>query len=352
MAASPETWMKRAIALSRRGLPAPNPHVGCVIVRNGECVGEGFHAAVGQDHAEVVALKAAGARARGSDLYVTLEPCAHTGRTPPCATAVARAGVKRVFVAVPDPNPKAAGGAAVLRESGVHVEVGLLAEHAEQANEQFLTAMRHQRPFVVLKAAMSLDGRIALPNGESQWITSETARRAARRLRAELGAVAVGAGTVLADNPRLTARLRGVANPPLRVILDPEGKTPKGAAVFSGEAPTVRYVSRGNARIVADIEMEHGPSGFDLSRILEDLWQRQVTGLLVEGGGKTLASFLKADYCDRLELFVAGKVFGAGPSWVEGLVAEKLALAPLLSLDRVRRIGGDLWLTYRPTRIQ
>lgn len=352
MVANPEVWMRRAIELSRRGFPAPNPHVGCVIVRDGEFVGEGFHAAAGQDHAEVVALKAAGERAKGSDLYVTLEPCAHTGRTPPCAAAVARSGVRRVFIAVPDPNPKAAGGASLLRESGVQVEVGMLAEPAERANEQFLTSMRRQMPYVVLKAAMTLDGRIALPSGESHWITSEAARRAGRRLRAELGAVVVGAGTVLADNPRLTARVRGVVNPPLRVILDPDCRTSESAAVFSNDAPAVRYVGEGRAKSENDVEVQRGPAGFDLSRVLEDLWRRQVTGLLVEGGGRTIASFLKAGYCDRLELFIAGKVFGAGPSWVEGLVVGKLALTPAFNLDRVRRIGGDLWLTYRPTRIQ
>lgn len=333
--------MRRAVQLSRRGFPAPNPHVGCVLVRDGEIVGEGYHHHAGGPHAEVVALRQAGGRAKRATAYVTLEPCNHYGRTPPCSLALREAGVARVVVACPDPNPRAAGGASALREAGIPVETGFLEAEAAAANVQFLTAMRLRRPYVVVKAAASLDGRIALPSGESQWITGPAARRAAHRLRAECGAVLVGRRTVEADDPRLTARIPGVVNQPLRVVLDPDGRLSPEAKAFDGEAPTLR-VTR------ADGLAAWTPEGFDLPSLLASLFERGVLGLLVEGGAATISGFVRAGLVDRLELFLGPKVLGAGPSWLEDAGIGVLADAPTFGLGKSRRLNDDLWLSFVP----
>lgn len=320
--------MDRAIRLSRRGFPAPNPHVGCVLVRDGEIVGEGWHAYAGAPHAEAMALANAGGRARGADAYVTLEPCDHHGRTPPCSLALLNAGVARVFVAVADPNPRAAGGAARLRAAGIPVEVGLRAAQAAAANAQFLFAMAQGRPRVVAKAGCSLDGRIALPSGESQWITSPAARRAAHALRAECGAVLVGYRTVVADDPHLTARLPGVVNPPLRVVLDPRAALTGRERAFDDAAETLWL-----REPLSPLE------------VVQRVGARGATGLLVEGGGRTIARFLAAGLVDRLELFTAPRVLGDGPAWCEGLGLAGLADAPEFRLVSTRRVGPDLRTT-------
>jgi diaminohydroxyphosphoribosylaminopyrimidine deaminase/5-amino-6-(5-phosphoribosylamino)uracil reductase len=323
-----ERFMRRAISLSRRGYPAPNPHVGCVLARDGEIVGEGYHHHAGAPHAEIAALSVAGERARGADAYVTLEPCNHFGRTPPCTDALLRAGVRRVVVACPDPNPVAAGGLARLREHGVETEVGLLQSEAEAANVRFLTAMRLRRPHVTVKAAASLDGRIALPSGESKWITGPAARRAGHRLRAECGAVLVGRRTVEKDDTHLTARVPGVVNPPLRVVLDPHNRLTGKERVFDDAAPS-RHIT--------------GP--IDLDNLLSELFADGVTSLLVEGGGTTIAGFVRAQLVDALELFVAPKLLGDGPSWVNGLSLDSLEEAPKVQIDRITRLGLDLRLS-------
>lgn len=320
-------FMRRAIALSRRGMPAPNPHVGCVIVRDGEVVGEGYHHYTGDLHAEANALRQAGEAARGATAYVTLEPCNHFGRQPPCSEALIRAGVARVVVACADPNPKAAGGLQKVAAAGIATQIGFLEEEAAAANQQFLFAVRHRRPRVVLKAACSLDGRIALPSGESQWITGEAARREGHRLRVACGAVLVGRRTVELDDPQLTARIPGVVNQPLRVVLDPQGKLKGTERVFDEAAPT-RHVT--------------GP--IDLPTLLSDLYESGVKGLLVEGGALTAGSFLRAGLIDRLELFMAPKLLGDGPSWVQGLDLPSLADAPQARIREMRRVGSDLWV--------
>lgn len=319
--------MRRAIALSRRGMPAPNPHVGCVIVRDGEVVGEGYHHYTGDLHAEANALNAAGEAARGATAYVTLEPCNHFGRQPPCSEALIAAGVARVIVACPDPNPKAAGGLAKVAAAGIETKIGFLEAEAAAVNQQFLFAVRHRRPRVVLKAAASLDGRIALPSGESQWITGEAARKEGHRLRVECGAVLVGRRTVELDDPQLTARIPGVVNQPLRVVLDPHARLKGTERVFDASAPT-RHVT--------------GP--IDLPALLSDLYESGVKGLLVEGGAVTAASFVRANLVDRLELFLAPKVLGDGPSWLQGLDLPSLADTPHIRIRETRRVGSDLWI--------
>jgi diaminohydroxyphosphoribosylaminopyrimidine deaminase / 5-amino-6-(5-phosphoribosylamino)uracil reductase len=331
-----ERFMRRAIALSRRGYPAPNPHVGCVIVRDGEVVGEGWHKHAGGPHAEVEALRAAGPSARGATAYVTLEPCNHHGRTPPCSEALIQAGLARVVVACSDPNPKAAGGMETLAAHGIATDAGLLSAEAFEVNVRFLTAMRERRPYIVLKAACSLDGRIALPDGSSKWITNEQSRRMAHRLRADMGAVLVGRRTVERDDPHLTARIPGVKNQPVRVVLDPHQRLKGEERVFDNAAPTKH------------ITLEHPaahPDGIALPRLMESLHKDGITGVLVEGGATTIGTFLQARLFDRIELFVAPKILGSGTSWVEGLSIGSIDESDLIRVISQKRLGSDLWIT-------
>ncbi len=338
-------FMARAIDLSRRGFPAPNPHVGCVIVKDGAIVGEGYHRLAGQAHAEVEALAVAGEDARGATAYVTLEPCNHHGRTPPCTGALITAGVARVVYAVDDPNPRAGGGGGRLRDAGLDVVGGLLAGAAASVNERFLTAMRQRRPFVTVKAGISLDGRIALPSGESKWITSEEARECARRLRADMGAVLVGPGTVLADDPSLTYS----SLPVVRVILDPRREIPGAARVFDEAAPTLHVVPSTSAEAMGSVmELPLVQGRFPVPALLEKLFELGHTGLLVEGGGRTIGSFFAAGCVDAIELFLAPKVLGGGRSWVEGLNLPTLADAPEFRISRLEALGDDLWISLRP----
>jgi diaminohydroxyphosphoribosylaminopyrimidine deaminase/5-amino-6-(5-phosphoribosylamino)uracil reductase len=251
------------------------------------------------------------------------------------------AGVRRVVVACKDPNPVAEGGLKRLAEVGIETEVGLMADLAYAANEQFLTALALQRPYVVVKAAMTLDGRIALPSGESKWITSAQSRRVAHRLRAECGAVLVGRKTVEADNPLLTARLPGLVNQPLRVVLDPNERLTGNESVFHQPGESIRITSS-----LAPITEK----GFDLRALLDLLWKRRVMGLLVEGGAHTITSFIENDLVDRYELFVAPKLFGAGPSWLNDLATSSISDCHQLQIVRTRRLGPDFWVTAKPLR--
>ncbi len=325
---NPHEAMRRAVRLASKGFPAPNPHVGCVIVRDGKTVGEGFHDFAGGPHAEVVALAKAGEQARGATAFVTLEPCNHEGRTGPCSQALIDAGILEVYFAVSDPNPKAGGGAEFLRTAGVLVHEGLMELESRAVAKQFLFSECHRRPLVTLKAGVSLDGRIALPSGESQWITGPNARRAAHRLRAECGAVLVGRRTVELDDPQLTARVAGVKNQPVRVVLDPSGKLDSKYRVFDDSAPT-----------------RHVTGEIHLSELMASLFAEGVKGLLVEGGAKTHAHFLKAGLVDEIVLFVAPKLLGDGPAWVTGLGLSALNEAPEFNIDEVRRVGSDLMIS-------
>lgn len=321
-------WMRQAIIVSQRGFPAPNPHVGCVVVRDGEIVGRGHHENTGGPHAEVNALREAGVAARGATAYVTLEPCNHFGRTPPCSLALIEAGIARVVIACPDPNPKATGGAQALREAGIPVDEGVLAEEAAEHNSQFLFAIRNRRPRVTLKAAATLDGRIALPSGESKWITSEESRQEGHRLRAKCGAVLVGRRTVEADDPQLTARIEGVVNQPLRIVLDPRNRLTGKERVFDDAAPT-----------------RHVTGEIDLLLLVEELFEDGVNGILVEGGALTSASFVRAGLADRLEVFLAPKLFGAGANWLGDIGIDRLCDAPIGILRSTALRGPDIQLS-------
>lgn len=337
--------MERAIALSRRGYPAPNPHVGCVLVRNGEVIGEGFHMFAGSPHAEAVALLRAGSQAIGATAYVTLEPCNHAGRTPPCSLALIAAGIKRVVYSCPDPNAVASGGVKALRDHSIEVEHFVSHEHrARAANEVFLSAHERGRAFITLKAAIGMDGRISLPNGESRWITGEAARRAGHKLRAEMGAVLVGAGTLLHDDPVLTARVPGVRNQPLPLVLMDRPLTPR---IFRAENLKAVFW-HGGAWVISSIAEAAPEEGGDIGLLPASLFAFGCTGLLVEGGAKTHSKFLTAGIVDRVDLFMAPRILGGGPSWCELDGLDALAPAPRWVLDRTHRLGQDVHLSFRP----
>ncbi len=354
-----ERYMRRAIELARRGagFTSPNPQVGCVIVRDGAIVGEGWHKGAGLPHAEPEALAQAGAKARGAIAYVSLEPCAHHGRTPPCTEALAQAGVAEVVYAVPDPDPRAAGGAKRLELVGVKVKGGVCAEDARELIRAWLHAQGARRPYVVAKAAMSLDGRIATGAGESRWITGEESRLKGHELRKAADAIIVGAGTVIADDPALTAR-HGDTRYPLRVVLDSTARTSPGAAAFdrSGKgamlattaaAPQARrakFAEHGVETLILPADRSGRPR---LEDLLAALHEKGVVTALVEGGGEVLSSFYDADLIDELWLFLAPLVIGGGKSGFAGAGAESLADARRFAFDPPEIIGPDIFLRGR-----
>ena len=359
------SFMAQALALAAlgEGTTRPNPLVGCVVVADGAVVGRGFHRAAGEPHAEALALAEAGARARGATLYVSLEPCAHHGRTPPCAEAIVRAGIRRVVVAIGDPNPQVDGrGLAALRSAGIGLAEGVLESEARALNAPFLSTHQRGRPFVTLKAAQSLDGRIAAAGGNSTWVTGDASRRYAHRLRFRHDAVLVGAATVRRDDPRLTVRLPGVDAVRHRVVLAPRLGLDTAARVFvreSGSAPRTRvYVGSTCAeaevarfRDVAEIvPVACGAFGLDLAAVLADLRQAGVQAVLVEGGGKTSGAFLRAGLVDEIVLFIAGRLFGAGEATpvIDLPAVTDPAKAWTITPVRYIPLGPDLVVVGRP----
>jgi len=350
--------MRAALALARRSLGRtwPNPAVGCVIVRDGQVVGRGRTQDGGRPHAEAIALAEAGEAARGAVVYVTLEPCSHFGKSPPCADALVRAGVARVVSAMEDPYPAVNGrGHARLREAGVVVDVGEGAAEAAEINAGFLMHVRSGRPLVHLKLATSVDGRIATASGNSKWITGEAARAAGHRLRATHDAILIGIGTALADDPDLGCRLPGLAAySPVRVVLDsrarlsPDSKLARTAErrpvwlVCTAKAPAERREAL-TAKGVEVMEVHAGPDGrVDVSSAIVALGRRGIMQLLVEGGGEAAAAFLKAGLVDRLSVFRGGRLLGADSrSAVAALGLEKLDFAPRFTLVSSRIAGGD-----------
>ncbi|GHJ48515.1 putative bifunctional riboflavin biosynthesis protein RibG [Catellatospora sp. TT07R-123] len=339
--------MARAIELAARGLGAtsPNPVFGCVILNgSGQVVGEGFHAYAGGPHAEIVALAQAGEKAKGGTAVVTLEPCNHTGRTGPCSEALVRAGVARVVIAVVDPNPLAAGGAQTLRDAGVEVIVGVRAAEAEDGNIAWLTSVRRGRPYLIWKTAATMDGRAAAADGSSMWITSEAARMDVHRLRGTVDAIMIGVGTVLAEDPRLTARdLRTgslAIRQPLRVVIDSHGRTPADARVRDSAAPTL---------IATTALLGAGPDGrLDLRAVLRELHHRGIRSVLLEGGPHLAGAFLAAGLVDLIVSYVAPKLLGDGPAALVGAGVTTVTDAIDLEVLDVDRVGPDLRLTARP----
>ncbi|MBZ5733868.1 bifunctional diaminohydroxyphosphoribosylaminopyrimidine deaminase/5-amino-6-(5-phosphoribosylamino)uracil reductase RibD [Nocardioides sp. TRM66260-LWL] len=323
--------MRRALVLAATpGVPlGPNPRVGCVLLDDaGVTIAEGHHRGAGTPHAEVDALRAAGERARGATAVVTLEPCDHTGRTGPCSRALVEAGVRSVVFAQPDPNPQATGGADTLRAAGVEVRGGLLAEESEQVNRVWSAAMRLQRPFVTWKAAATLDARTAAADGSSRWISNAASRREVHRLRAEVDAVLVGAGTLLADDPALTVRDhagRPVGRQPLRAVMG-ERPIPAGARLLApvdGAEPALHLATR------------------DPHEALAALWGRERRHVLLEGGATLAAAFLAAGLVDEIVLYLAPLLLGAGPSLVGDLGITGLAAALPLRIRDLALVGDD-----------
>ena len=366
IAPNDEAAMVAALTLGEQGrlTAPPNPWVGCVLVRDGEIVGRGYHRSPGGPHAEVVALAEAGPRARGATAVVTLEPCSHFGRTPPCAPALVGAGVARVVVALLDPDPNVSGrGIAGLREAGVPVDVGVGAEAATASLAPYLHHRHTGRPLCLLKAAVSLDGRTAAADGTSRWITGPEARADAHRLRAQSQAVVVGAGTALADRPSLTARGVDPAPPvqPLRVLLDARGRVPAEGPLFDPALAATLVVTTAlagreavKAWLDAGADVEEVPlaadgAGVDLSAALALLGQRGVLQAMVEGGAALHGSLVRAGLADRMVLYLGGRLLGeAGRPLLTGPGPGTISGAPRWRIIASRPLGPDLRLDCEP----
>jgi diaminohydroxyphosphoribosylaminopyrimidine deaminase/5-amino-6-(5-phosphoribosylamino)uracil reductase len=360
-----ERYMQVALDLARerKGYTHPNPTVGAVIVKDGQIIGKGKHEKAGMPHAEREAIKDAlqkGYSLQGATMYITLEPCCHYGKTPPCTNAIIDSGVKRVVVATLDPNPKVAGkGIKILQERGIETEVGVLEEEAKRLNEDFFIFITEKRPFVHLKVAQSIDGKIATATGSSKWITGEEARRLAHRLRNEATAVMVGVGTALKDNPSLTVRYIQTEKQPVRVLLDKQLKTPLNFNIFNKDAETVVFTSdkadkgkikelesRGNIKVIT-LPLYQGR--FSLEDILSNLYKLDIVHLLVEGGGDTITQFLKQSKFDKLSLFLAPKIIGAdGIPSIHNLGIKDINDTLNLQIEEIQKIGRDLLIQLYP----
>ncbi|TRN73857.1 bifunctional diaminohydroxyphosphoribosylaminopyrimidine deaminase/5-amino-6-(5-phosphoribosylamino)uracil reductase RibD [Pseudomonas syringae] len=363
-------YMARALELARKGLYSthPNPRVGCVIVREGRVVGEGWHVRAGEPHAEVHALRQAGELARGATAYVTLEPCSHQGRTPPCADALIEAGVARVVAAMQDPNPEVSGrGLLRLMNAGIGVQCGVLESEARALNKGFLKRMETGLPYVRVKMAMSLDGRTAMASGESQWITGPEARSAVQRLRAQSSVVLSGADTVLADKARLTVRpdelgldaeltSLAAARPPLRVLIDGRLRVPLDAPFFqAGSALVVtcaaasargRYQEEGHEMLALADSAGH----VDLRRLTGELAARGVNEVLVEAGPRLAGAFARLGLVDEFQLFIAGKFLGSSARPLLDLPLAQMSEALELNIVEMRAVGNDWRVIALPVR--
>jgi diaminohydroxyphosphoribosylaminopyrimidine deaminase/5-amino-6-(5-phosphoribosylamino)uracil reductase len=360
--------MREALDLARPrlGLTTPNPAVGCVIVRNNKVVGQGATGSGGRPHGETVALAAAGARARGATAYVSLEPCAHTGQTPPCARALVEAGVARIVVGCGDPFPQVDGrGIAILRAAGIQVTEGVLEDECRRLNEGFFMRVTRGRPFVTLKLAATLDGRIAAAGGDSRWISSPESRELVHRWRRECDAVMVGAATVIADNPRLTCRIAG-GRDPVRVIIDGRLRSPADAKVFRQRSPAPAmlittlanraraerlYTNRRGAAVeVIGAKADGGK--IDLAALMQEFGRRGWSKILLEGGANLAGAALAAAIVDRVAFFVAARILGGGLPAVEGLVSRTIRSSIRLDQLRVAPIGTDLLIEAEVNRKQ
>ena len=345
------------LAAKGKGFTSPNPCVGAVVVKDGRVVGKGWHKAAGMAHAEVEALEDAGDHARGADLFVTLEPCNHFGKTPPCTRKILAAGIRRVVAACPDPNPAASGGLAFLSQNGVQTVSGLLQDQAEVLMEDFLWYVRHEKtPFVILKCAATLDGRIATSTGESQWITSAASRAFGHELRHQADAILVGSGTLHADNPSLTCRIFGKkTRDPARVILDTHLSIQENAQVISqkSDAPTILVTAfhapvqkkeRLAQKGVVVLESGLKNNMLDLRQLMVTLGRMSITSLLIEGGGTVAANALTEGIVNKVVYFIAPRLLGGsdGKAVFEGKGVKKLADATVLQNITVKRCDADI----------
>jgi diaminohydroxyphosphoribosylaminopyrimidine deaminase/5-amino-6-(5-phosphoribosylamino)uracil reductase len=355
--------MKRALSLARKGIgrTAPNPAVGCVIVQGGEIVGEGWHRKAGTPHAEIHALRRAGERARNADVYVTLEPCSHFGKTPPCADALVRAGVDRVFVGMIDPNPEVRGkGVEILRAAGIEVFSGILEGECRRLNEPFIKHVATGLPFVILKSAMTLDGKTATAAGDSKWITSGKSRDYVHKLRGIVDGIMVGVGTVIADDPQLTCRTSGKGKDPVRIIVDSRLRIPLSARVLSqdSEAKTcIATILRGSekmdelralgAEIISCRELN---GRVDLGDLLRRLGAMGMQSLLLEGGRELAGEAMRLGLIDKYLLFYAPKLLGGGDGLglFAGTGVERMDDAARLEEIRIHRFGHDFMIEGYP----
>jgi diaminohydroxyphosphoribosylaminopyrimidine deaminase / 5-amino-6-(5-phosphoribosylamino)uracil reductase len=353
-AVTDEQFMRRALELAERGryTVSPNPMVGCVIVRDGVVIAEGWHVRAGDAHAEVVALQQC-ADPRGATMYVTLEPCSHRGRTGPCAEAVIAAGMARVVVAMEDPHEVVNGrGIALLRAAGIEVEAGLLEAEARRLNEKFVWSVTQRMPFVLVKAGMTLDGKLATVARESQWITAEAAREASLRLREEYDAIVVGSGTVKSDDPRLTRRL-GLSGdlPWTRVVLDGDGELPPHAQLLTDGGRTILFTS-GPARYSASpgLEIVSSEGRFDFARIFGELHARGIHSVVIEGGSLVHSEVIRRGLWQKMILFIAPLLVGGAeaPALFSGEGVPRLTDAYRFRFDRVELLGSDLMVVAYP----
>lgn len=358
-----EKFMARALELAVKatGKTSPNPLVGCVIVKDEQIVGEGYHLKAGTPHAEVHALSAAGEQSRHATAYVTLEPCSHFGRTPPCAEALIRAGIKRVVVAMEDPNPLVSGrGVARLREEGIQVDVGLMFHEASLMNEVFVKVITTGLPFVVYKTAMTLDGKIATETGDSRWVSTEVSRRYVHQLRDRYDVILAGSETVLQDDPALTCRLPN-GQDPVRLIIDGKLRIDENAQVLSSSAHSPCVIATTQAASLEKLERLKHLSGVEvwqydtprhvpLEKLLRDLVRRGWTSVLLEGGGGLAGTLIQAQHVDKIEFFIAPKLVGGnGPSPLSGLHIKWMAEAIPLQDLHIDMYSGDLHITgYLP----
>ncbi|MCP4008787.1 MAG: bifunctional diaminohydroxyphosphoribosylaminopyrimidine deaminase/5-amino-6-(5-phosphoribosylamino)uracil reductase RibD [Proteobacteria bacterium] len=362
---SDQFFMAHALKLAERGRYStqPNPRVGCVIVKDGKIVGEGFHQIAGQAHAEIVALEQAGSLAHAADVFVSLEPCSHQGRTPPCADALIKALPSRVIIAMTDPNPLVSGqGIKKLEAQGISVGIGVCEAEARQINRGFIKRMQTGLPFVTLKLATSLDGRVAMQSGESSWITSDAARRDVHRLRLENCAIVTGINTVLADDPKMTVRLKAgdlarsyyqSERQPKRVVLDSQHRMPSKAAIRHQPGETWQLVSEGkqNGSQDARVVVLPAPDGrLDLASVLAYLGDQQMNNILVEAGGTLAAGFIKAGLVDELIVYQSPDIMGASAQAMINL-PEILKMSEKIRFEYrdVRKIGRDLKLSLHAT---
>lgn len=356
-------FMKLALDLAStaKGKTNPNPLVGAVLVKDGMIVGSGLHRKAGEPHAEVHAFRMAGEHAKGATLYVTLEPCSHFGKTPPCANLVKESGVSRVVIAMRDPNPLVAGrGIKMIEEAGIQVEVGLLEEEAKKLNERFIHNMIHRTPFIISKIAMTLDGKIAAYNGHSKWVTGEESRKKVHYLRDEVDGILVGIGTVLADDPMLTTRIPEGGRNPVRMIIDSQLRTPLQAKItncseaqtwiFAGEDADQEKVEMLKQKGVRVFLVPKAEKGLDLHCIMKELFSNGITDVLVEGGSELNASFLRAGLINKFQVYIAPKILGGRHSLTPytGDDVDSMEAAISVDFESIERVGEDLFLTAYP----
>ncbi|HLR54491.1 MAG TPA: bifunctional diaminohydroxyphosphoribosylaminopyrimidine deaminase/5-amino-6-(5-phosphoribosylamino)uracil reductase RibD [Pseudogracilibacillus sp.] len=356
-----ERYMKLALTLAAatKGQTSPNPQVGAVLVKNGEIIGTGTHLKAGSDHAEVRAIQEAGGKAEGADLYVTLEPCAHTGKTKPCTTAIIAAGIQRVIIAILDPNPKVAGkGRDLLEQAGIKVNVGLMEKQAREINETFVHYIQTKKPYVTLKAATSMDGKTAAKTGDSTWITSPESRQDVHQIRHENDAILVGIQTIIQDNPQLTTRLPRGGIHPIRVILDTHLRIPKDANVITdstchtliltgrdADQDKIRQLNREHVSVV-----RFDKNYLSITDVLAYLGEREIMSMLVEGGATVHSSFIKEAAFQEILVYMSPKIIGGKDAYpiIGGSGIEKMQAATELVFTNIESFGPDIKITAKP----